>query len=151
MNQQSKIEEIPIGYRAAYEAMIKKNDGRRNFRNLTYRLPAVVSLHVEDRYESCQVRNPRHTGLRKLWEPEYISGSRKGLSYLWVDGEKQGLLHGGSDGAAVSIQQMLANSQNPVDLIISGHFTESGWYIDSVKVDKTKLKTGDEDQVEEKN
>ncbi|MBX9694019.1 MAG: hypothetical protein K2Z81_16665 [Cyanobacteria bacterium] len=129
--------ELPVGLAAACKQLDATLKGRsRSYQSLTYRLLKVRSLFVEERYYSARVRNPRYRGFWKLLEPEYINGSSRGLSYLYADGNQEGRLHGGSEGQALALQQMLSAGGEPVDLVVSGHFTESGWYIDSIRVSK---------------
>lgn len=129
-NKEVAEKDLPIGHAEAYKAL----SGRSSYRSMRYRVLAVNSLYIEERHYSCQVRNPRYTGLRKLFEPAFITGSARGLSNLYIDGKSEGPLHGSSEGMARGIAAMLENTRKPVDLVISGHFTESGWYVDSVKV-----------------
>ncbi len=135
--EQKMNEELPIGFAAACKELDAKLKGKsRSYSGLTYKLLQVRSVFVQERHYSARVRNPRYHGLRKLFEPEYIDGSMRGLSELYIDGRREGPLHGGSESSALAFQQMLAVGGLTVDLIISGHFTESGWYVDSITLSK---------------
>jgi hypothetical protein len=138
MNKQNDLEttDLPVG-RAAACQRLEQSGGRKSHSHMRYRLLRVYSLYVEERHYLATVRNPRYRGFWKLLEPEFVQGSTKGLSELYVDGKSEGRLHGGSEGQARSIQLMLASTQKPVNLIIDGHFTSSGWFVDSIKVEQT--------------
>lgn len=129
-------DELPIGFKAAYE-QLQKNGGRRNFSNMRFRMLNVYGVYVQERYYSGMMRNPkRNTVFRWLTEPEYVPTQLRDLSDLYVDGASCGRLHGNSEASARAIQQMLANPAfGPVNLIISGHFTESGWFVDSISIE----------------
>lgn len=126
---------LPVGYVEALK-QLEQNGGRRTFSNMTYRLPNVCSLYVEERYLCATVRNPMSSSFWGFFfEPEYVRGSRRGLSNLYVDGRLEGPLHGCSEGAALAIGRMLASTQRPANLIICGHFTQAGWFLDSITVE----------------
>ncbi|MBX9670820.1 MAG: hypothetical protein K2X93_24680 [Candidatus Obscuribacterales bacterium] len=129
-------QELPIGFKAAYEQLEKKG-GRRTFSNMRFRMLNVYGLYVQARYRSGLMRNPkRNHFLRWFTEPEYVETSIRDLSDLYIDGVSSGRLHGNSEGSALAIQQMLAKPDfGPVNLIVSGHFTESGWFVDSVEIE----------------
>lgn len=135
MNKKLQKKEIPIGHQAACEALRTKfGHVPRSYQNLSYRLLGVNNIVVEECYAIAKIRNPANRDIYSLLEPRYISTRVRDLSNLYVDDEKQGKLYGGSSGKAAAIQQMLMLSEKPVDLLIRGHFTESVWYIDSIKV-----------------
>ncbi|MDZ4836194.1 MAG: hypothetical protein SGJ27_20645 [Candidatus Melainabacteria bacterium] len=134
MSTEPKNEELPIGYANACELLEKKNGSRCN-RSMRYRLTNVRGVYVEERFSSGLVRNPAKQGFWGFLQSDYIRGSVRELSTVYINGEGHGRLHGGSESCARAIQQMLsAPGQKSIDLIVSGHFTESGWFVDDIKV-----------------
>lgn len=105
------------------------------FRGVTFVIKGARAMHIAPRYRSQMMRNPARENSFWGWltASDYVRGQARDLSELFVDGVPMGKLHGGSEDMALGIAPMLANG-GEINLIISGHYTESGWYIDSLSI-----------------
>lgn len=135
MNPQNNpsAEGLPESYAEALERLRKSGNSR--YRSMSYVLKNVRTLLVVPRFRSQRVKNPARQVSVWAWltAEEYVWTSVRDLGELYADGASVGRLHGSSEDQATAVAALLA-AAGPSNVVISGHFTESGWYVDSVTV-----------------
>lgn len=131
--EQTASEALPTSYAEAVERLEKSSGGRRTYRNMSYVLKGARVMTIVPRFRQQRVRNPARQA--SLWAyltaDEYVWTSVPDLGELYVDGKQVGRLHGHSGDEAVGVAAYL-KAAGPQDVVINGHFTESGWFVDSV-------------------
>ncbi|MDZ4838260.1 MAG: hypothetical protein SGJ27_31135 [Candidatus Melainabacteria bacterium] len=126
-NHQQKITALPFG-RAEANLLFEQ------FNNVVYRIIDVRSVCIKDIFHCRLVKNPKRRGFWGLFMPKYVPLYWVHASMLCVNDSCEGRLQGGY-WTARKLQSMFADpSQRPVDLIVRGHFNESGWTIDHIEV-----------------
>lgn len=125
-------QDLPESYAEAL-GRLNKSGSDRNYRSMSYMLKGARVVTLRPRYRSQRIENParRASVWGYLTAERYVWTEVRDLPDLYIDGKWVGRLHGGSEDQAQAVGSMLAVA-GPKDVVISGHFTESGWFVDSV-------------------
>lgn len=127
-------QDMPGSYNEAVSRLRQEYGQNILYKQMQFVLKGVRALVIAPRYRSQRIENPARK--QSLWgwltADEYVWTSVRDLGELYVDGRSAGRLHGHSEDHANAIAPLLATA--PQNLIVSGHHTESGWYIDSIAI-----------------